>query len=136
MRKKISLKSYILIGFVAFAVGFLPFFGAIANASSKPSIREVSGREDTQLKLPVKYEKYASKRVKIKLYTKNLVTGEIRETTHNRKLDGDGQVTLKVRDLNPGTLYEFRVKIRKESGGNYSDKSSKREGSTRLLGLN
>ena len=108
-------------------------FNSYAQAS-RPSIKEVRGRQVDEVKLPIKYEKYASKRVRIKLYTTNLHTGEEMVTKHNRKLDSDGKVTLRVDELDPGTLYKFKVKIRKQSGGDYSDKSKKREGSTKYIG--
>lgn len=121
---------------LAFAVlfAFSPMiFGSYANAS-RPSIKEVRGRQVDEVKLDIKYEKYASKRVKIKLYRVNHFTGEEIVTTHNRKLDSDGRVTLRVDELNPGTIYEFKAKVKRENRGNYSDKSKKRIGSTKLLG--
>ena len=108
-------------------------FGSYANAS-RPSIKEIRGRQADEVKLPIKYEKYAGKRVRIKIYRVNVFTGEEMVTKHNRKLDSEGRVTLRVDELNPGTLYEFKAKIKKENGGNYSDKSKKRKGSTKLIG--
>ncbi len=124
------------LGAIALLFGFaiLVPFGDV-NAKSRPSIKEVRGRKVDQIKLPIKYEKYAGKKVRIKLQVKNAHTGElVRESKHNRKLDGEGRVTLKVKDLDPNTLYEFKVKIRKKSGGDYSDKSKKRLGSTKYVG--
>ena len=121
---------------LAFAVlfAFSPMiFGSYASAS-RPSIKEVRGRQVQEIKLPIKYEKYASKRVKIKLYRTNQMTGEEMVTTHNRRLDSDGRVNLRVDELNPGTLYQFKVKIKRENGGNYSDKSKGRKGSTKYIG--
>jgi len=115
------------------ALSLFPFFGNGYVYASKPSLKEVKGRQAMELKLPVKYEKYARKDVKIKLYVVNTRTGEEIISTHNRKLDKDGRVDLKVKNLDPGTEYKFKVKIKKESGGEYSDKSDSRKGSTRLL---
>ena len=119
---------------IAVMFAFSPIvFGSYANAS-RPSIKEVRGRQVEEVKLDIKYEKYASKRVRIKLYRTNLHTGEEMVTKHNRKLDSDGRVTLRVDDLNPATLYEFKAKVKKQSGGDYSDKSKGREGSTKYIG--
>ena len=109
-------------------------FSSYAEAS-RPSIKEVRGRQTDEVKLDIKYDKYADKKVRIKLYRTNLMTGERMVTKHNRKLDDEGKVTLRVDELNPATLYEFKVKIRKQSGGDYSDKSKGREGSTKLLSM-
>ena len=120
---------------VAIMFAFSPFvLGSYANAGSRPSIKEVRGRQTTEVKLDIKYEKYASDKVRIKLYRKNTITGEEMITKHNRKLDSDGRVTLRVDHLNPGTLYEFKAKIKKQNGGDYSDKSKKRIGSTKYIG--
>lgn len=114
--------------------GAVPFFGQIGVFASEPTIKEVRGRQVHELKLPIKYEKYAGKDVRIKLYTTNTFTGHEMVTTHNRKLDSEGKVTLRVDGLAPGTIYSFKVKVKKQSGGDYSDKSDGRQGSTKYIG--
>ncbi|MEA2006731.1 MAG: hypothetical protein U9O20_01030 [Patescibacteria group bacterium] len=79
-------------------------------------------------------EKYVSKKVMIKLYRTNIITGEEMITKHNRKFDSDGMVTFGVGHLNHGMLYEFKAKIKKQSDGDYSDKSKKRLGNTKYIG--
>lgn len=129
-------KTSLAMGALAIALSILPIFGQNYVLASKPSLKEVHGRQLTELKLPVKYEKYAKKDVRIKLYAKNLITGEERVTTHNRKLDSDGTIILRVKDLNPGTLYDFKARIKKQNDRDYSSKSEGREGSTKWHGNN
>lgn len=119
---------------IAFVFASSPLIFSSYAQASRPSIKEVRGRQAYEVKLDLKYEKYAGDKVRIKLYRENLATGEETVTTHNRKLDDEGKVTLRVDELEPGTLYEFKAKIKKQSGGDYSDKSKGREGSTKLLG--
>ncbi len=131
----VSKKTGILALAVALLFGFSPFvLDSYAEAKSRPSIKEVRGRQVEEIKLPIKYEKYADKKVRIKLSRTNTFTGEKVTTSHNRKLDDEGKVTLRVDDLNPGTLYSFRVRIKRDNGSSYSDSSKKRHGSTKYIG--
>lgn len=120
------------VGVLAVMFSSLPILGQRDALAGTPSLKEVRGRQATEIKLPVKYRKYAKKKVRIKLYITNVYTGEQWTTGHNRKLDKDGRVNLRVDNLTPGTLYRFKVKIKKQNGGKYSHKSESRKGSTRF----
>lgn len=133
MKNSKTIKSGLLAGGLAVLLAGLPLLGGQNVLASEPTIKEVRGRQTYELKLPIKYEKYAKKDVRIKLYATNTFTGEETVTTHNRKLDSDGRVTLRVDGLAPGTVYRFKVRIKKQSGGDYSDKSDGRMGSTKYI---
>lgn len=126
------LKTGLLIGGLAMILSMAPLFGQNIASASSPSLKEVRGRKTTEIKLPIKYEKLAGKDVKIKLYTINVTTGKEMVSTHNRELDKNGKVTLRVKNLTPGMMYKFRVKIKKENGDNYSSKSDSVKGSTKI----
>jgi hypothetical protein len=134
MKNSKIAKTSLATGILAIALSVFTLFGQNHVLASEPGLKEVHGRQLTELKLPVKYEKYAKKDVRIKLYTKNLITGEEIISTHNRKLDSEGKVTLQVKDLNPGTLYSFKARIKKQNDSNYSSKSEGRKGSTKWVG--
>lgn len=135
MKNMKIFKTWLLVGSLALVFFLSSFSGqSYVFAASEPSLKEVRSRKTTELKLPIKYEKYAKKDVTIKLYAINTRTGKEMVSTHDRELDKDGKVVLRVKNLEPGTVYKFKVKIKKESGGSYSDKSDTRKGSTKMLG--
>jgi len=126
MKKTTGLVVFMLVA----AFSFVPFLGNYAQAA--PTIKEVKKREATEITLPVKYTNYAGKYVRIKLYKTNLFTGIETISKHNRTLNSDGRVDLRAKDLEPGTPYRFKIKIKRMDGGsgNYSKRSPARDGST------
>lgn len=118
----------------ALLFGFSPVVLDSYAKASRPSIKEVRGRKSDEIKLPIKYERFASKKVRIRISITNTRTGERWKSSHNRKLDSDGRVTIRIKDLDPGTLYSFRARVKKQNGGSYSESSKKRKGSTKLIG--
>ena len=118
---------------VATIIIFVPEDSAGA-ASGRPTIKEVRGREVDEITLPMKFERFAGDRVKMRISVTNLRTGERVKLEKKRKLNGEGRVDVRVKDLEPGTEYRFRVRMRKENGSTYSRSSDERFGSTKLVG--
>ena len=104
----------------------------VASASTKPTISSIGDKTRNSVTLKIKHTKHKSKRVDIVVKIRNKKTDKTTEQTfEDKRLDSKGKKSLKVEELDLNTKYSFRVKIRKNSGGDYSSWSDSLSGKTK-----
>ena len=112
---------------------FLLLSISAASAHEKPEIDKIKDKTEHEVTLKVLYEKYKDKKVDIKVKVKNKKTDKkYTEKFSNKKLNSEGKKNVKIDDLLSNTKYSLKVKIKRHSGGDYSDwsdwKSAKTKG--------
>lgn len=103
--------------------------GAYAKVD-KPKIT-VSEKAPTFIVLNVKQSSLEKDKVTIKVRVEKVATGEKFDRTFKVKLSSEGKKKITIKDLKSATEYKFKAKIKKRSGGSYSEFSSFKKASTR-----
>lgn len=102
-----------------------------SHGDSDPKIKEITDRGRNWIELPIKYEKREGDRVVVRVSIENLKTGEkMVKNIKTRLHKDDGRKNITVDNLDPGTEYKFKIKVRKAGGGDYSDSSDSRKATT------
>ena len=120
-----GLSSTLLLAVFAFS----PFFSA--EAASKPSIKDSAKKGKDYITLTVDYNKLAGKKVKVQVETIEVKNDKTTTEVYTDTLNSGGRATIKVKSLKSNTQYEFRVKVKKSSGGSYSSWSKSRKFTTK-----
>lgn len=103
---------------------------AVYAKVNEPKI-SVSEKMDGSIVLKVKQSDLEKDRVRIKVRIEKIATGEKFYQTFNVKLSSDGEKKITIKDLNSGTEYKFKARIKEKNKSTYSDYSKTVKVSTR-----
>jgi len=117
-------------------LGIAIFFGCVSVSHSahaadvcNPTV-SVKETKKTSINLKVSCSELKKTKVKVKILITNKDTNSDSNKTVSTTLGKNGSVKLKINGLDSATNYEFKVKIKKKSGGSYSSYSDSVEADT------
>lgn len=91
-----------------------------AEAREKPTLT-VKSKSNASITLKAAYFNFASKNVDILVKIKNKTTGKIDTQSFGKvKMGVDGDKKITVDQLDPGTKYSFKIKVKRSRGGDYT----------------
>ncbi|MDD3497922.1 MAG: BspA family leucine-rich repeat surface protein [Candidatus Moranbacteria bacterium] len=93
-------------------------------------IEKIKDIISNSLSILVKVENYDKRNLNFKVRIKNVETGDTETVKITKKVNNDGETTLKIENLLPGTEYSFRAKVSEEGKDDYSDYSNSRRATT------
>lgn len=133
MKTVVNRLSLGLIGSLV-ALGLLLGGGSAQAASSykdkEPTLNSIKKVEKTGAKLIFKFKALKDKKVIADVRIRNTETGQIMHEKFNVRINKEGKKTVMVKGLDPGTKYEFKVRVRKSTLNYYSDYSNRRTATT------
>ena len=117
-----KLKKYLTLGAVVATVFIVGTKNSLASTTPNLAISSITSVKATSLTLNVTDLSLEGKKVDIKVQTKNVDT-DAKETIQEftaKKLNSSGIIKLKITGLDAATNYNFKIKIKKTSSGDYS----------------
>lgn len=99
----------------------------VSPASAKnPEIDKVKDRGHRSVTLRIDDNRFKNDKVRIKVTVTNRFTGkQVKEESFTKRLDKDGQATVRIGGLMPNTQYRFKVRVRETNDKNYRGSDSK-----------